>query len=66
MPLSQGRAVKLTTSRYYTPSGRSIHKQGITPDVPAEPGPDADEDAPLARALELVKTRRVAAARQNP
>lgn len=66
MPLSQGRAVKLTTSRYYTPSGRSIHKRGITPDVHAEPGSDADEDAALARALQLVKTRRVAAARQNP
>ncbi len=66
MPLSQGRAVKLTTSRYYTPSGRSIHKQGITPDVHAEPGSDADEDAALTRALQLVKTRRVAAARQNP
>jgi carboxyl-terminal processing protease len=66
MPLSQGRAVKLTTSRYYTPSGRSIHKRGITPDVNAEPGSAADEDAQLARALELVKTRRVAAARQDP
>ena len=35
MPLSRGRAIKLTTSRYYTPSGRSIHKRGITPDVVA-------------------------------
>ena len=35
MPLSRGRAIKLTTSRYYTPSGRSIHHRGITPDVPA-------------------------------
>lgn len=33
MPLSDGHAVKLTTSRYYTPSGVSIHKVGITPDV---------------------------------
>lgn len=33
MPLSKGRAIKLTTSRYYTPSGDSIHKKGITPDV---------------------------------
>lgn len=66
MPLSQGRAVKLTTSRYFTPSGRSIHKRGITPDVTAEPGSAADGDAQLARALELVKTRRVAAARQDP
>ena len=33
MPLSGGRAVKLTTSRYYTPSGRSIQGSGIEPDV---------------------------------
>ena len=33
MPLSDGHAIKLTTSRYYTPSGVSIHKVGITPDV---------------------------------
>jgi carboxyl-terminal processing protease len=33
MPLSGGRAIKLTTSRYYTPSGRSIQGSGIEPDV---------------------------------
>ena len=33
MPLSMGRAVKLTTSRYFTPSGDSIHEVGITPDI---------------------------------
>lgn len=33
MPLSMGRAIKLTTSRYYTPSGDSIHEVGITPDI---------------------------------
>jgi carboxyl-terminal processing protease len=32
MPLSAGRAIKLTTSRYFTPSGRSIQGQGIEPD----------------------------------
>ncbi len=36
MPLSKGRAIKLTTSRYYTPSGDSIHETGITPDVYVE------------------------------
>jgi len=36
VPLSQGRAIKLTTSRYYTPSGDSIHDVGITPDVYVE------------------------------
>src|SRR5690606_753790 len=33
MPLSRGGAVKLTTSRYFTPSGASIHEKGIVPDV---------------------------------
>ncbi|MFK8014530.1 MAG: S41 family peptidase [Gammaproteobacteria bacterium] len=32
VPLSKGRAMKLTTSRYFTPSGRSIHGFGIRPD----------------------------------
>ena len=33
LPLSDGQALKLTTSRYYTPSGTSINGVGITPDV---------------------------------
>jgi len=36
MPLSDGHAIKLTTSRYYTPSGISIHEKGIDPDVVVE------------------------------
>ncbi|HVO45600.1 MAG TPA: S41 family peptidase [Steroidobacteraceae bacterium] len=39
MPLSHGGAVKLTTSRYFTPSGASIHGKGIVPDIVAE-GPE--------------------------
>lgn len=33
MPLSHGGALKLTTSRYFTPCGASIHGRGIVPDV---------------------------------
>jgi carboxyl-terminal processing protease len=33
MPLSHGGALKLTTSRYFTPSGASIHDKGILPDI---------------------------------
>jgi len=32
MPLTAGRAIKLTTARYFTPSGRSINGIGIDPD----------------------------------
>jgi carboxyl-terminal processing protease len=34
MPLADGRAIKLTTSHYYTPSGASIDSIGIQPDLP--------------------------------
>jgi carboxyl-terminal processing protease len=33
LPLDDGHAVKLTTARYYTPSGTSIQATGITPDI---------------------------------
>jgi len=33
LPLRDGNAVKLTTARYFTPQGRSIQAEGITPDV---------------------------------
>jgi len=41
MPLGNNTAIKLTTARYYTPSGRSIQAKGITPDILLdEPGAD--------------------------
>ena len=33
LPMSNGTAVKLTTARYFTPSGRSIQAEGIVPDI---------------------------------
>jgi len=36
IPISETAAVKLTTARYYTPSGRSIQAEGIKPDIPLE------------------------------
>jgi carboxyl-terminal processing protease len=49
MPLSHGGAVKLTTSRYFTPSGASIHGKGIVPDV-LEAGPgEAPAELAVAR-----------------
>ncbi len=70
MPLSRGRAIKLTTSRYFTPSGDSIHDTGITPDVFVEGTPgfpdlslaghvDRENDAQLMEALERLTRQRV-------
>ena len=36
LPLAADKAIKLTTSLYYTPSGRSIQAQGIIPDIEVE------------------------------
>jgi carboxyl-terminal processing protease len=71
MPLSSGRAIKLTTSRYFTPSGRSIQGSGIEPDEPFEfDGQSVDLEDPRVRqtlaqrdsgvraALELLKGRK--------
>ena len=109
IPLEDGSAIRLTTARYFTPSGRSIQAQGIVPDIvvpdlspearraaparfirekdlehhlrgegekaPAEKtlekspesrkkkegigGTETQEDPPLERALELLKTWRI-------
>ncbi|NCZ30321.1 MAG: S41 family peptidase, partial [Betaproteobacteria bacterium] len=42
LPLSSTTAIKLTTARYYTPSGRSIQAKGITPDILVDEYPDGD------------------------
>jgi len=64
LPLEDGQALKLTTSRYFTPSGVSIHERGIEPDVPlpvpettALGAPDAGErDPEILAAVEFLKT----------
>jgi carboxyl-terminal processing protease len=38
LPMFDGSALKLTTSKYYTPLGRMIHNQGILPDVSVDGG----------------------------
>ncbi|MFH1269824.1 MAG: S41 family peptidase [Candidatus Omnitrophota bacterium] len=38
VPLSDGSALRLTTSRYFTPSGKLIHEKGIMPDIVVEEG----------------------------
>jgi carboxyl-terminal processing protease len=75
MPLSHGGAVKLTTSRYFTPSGASIHGKGIVPDIVAQGAEDPPADLMVAKtapsltardkevrlALDTLKTRVAAA-----
>ncbi|QSX74487.1 S41 family peptidase [Lysobacter arenosi] len=43
LPLDNGDSVKLTTARYYTPSGKSIQALGITPDVVLHPPKEDDK-----------------------
>jgi carboxyl-terminal processing protease len=55
MPLGNNTAIKLTTARYYTPSGRSIQALGITPDITVEDPSDTlvrVREADLQRHLE--------------
>jgi len=42
IPLSKDTALKLTTARYYTPSGRSVQEGGISPDIAVPQISDAD------------------------
>ncbi len=44
IPLEDGSALRLTTAKYYTPSHKVIHGQGITPDCVVQI-PDEDEEA---------------------
>ena len=42
IPLADGSGLRLTTAKYYTPKGRSIHGKGVTPDIIVEqPKPPA-------------------------
>ena len=41
LPLSNNSGLKLTTARYYTPSGRSIQAKGIEPDIYVDDGRDS-------------------------
>ena len=44
-PLKDGSGLRLTTAKYYTPNGRSIHNKGITPDIVVEPPKPENEKA---------------------
>jgi carboxyl-terminal processing protease len=74
IPLSDGSGLRLTTAKYFTPKGRSIHGKGITPDIivevprdatakppqlPADPAEELKRDVQLQRALDVIKTMRI-------
>ncbi|NEY37364.1 peptidase S41, partial [Streptomyces sp. PRKS01-65] len=46
-PLGPDTGIKLTTARYYTPSGKSIQAKGIVPDVMVDDSADGDPYAAL-------------------
>ena len=61
-----GAGMQLTTASYYSPSGRSIHENGVEPDVTVElsedcdltvPSPNLENDNQLAAALEALQAR---------
>jgi carboxyl-terminal processing protease len=49
MPLSDGSALRLTTAKYYTPSHKVIHEEGITPDIIVPLTPEEERDVVLRR-----------------
>ncbi len=75
IPLSDGSGLRLTTAKYFTPKGRSIHGKGIAPDIVVEVPKEKDgappkppsldpleelkKDVQLQRALDVIKTMRV-------
>lgn len=68
-PLNGRGAIKLTTSRFFTPHGHSIHGKGIAPDIVVDPSPTytpmpmfggahkiiAEDDNQLNRAFDMLK-----------
>ena len=58
LPLGNGTAIKLTTARYFTPSGQSIQAKGITPDIIVEDATiETKESSPLMRKEADLKNR---------
>jgi len=55
LPLTNNTAIKLTTARYFTPSGRSIQAKGITPDYLVEETPEGDLNQFRLREADLTR-----------
>ncbi len=61
LSLNDGQGIKLTTARYFTPSGRSIQAQGITPDLTVLPA-----DVTVHASNSLYKEANLAGHLENP
>lgn len=48
-PMSDGSAVKLTVSKYYTPKGKNIHGEGISPDIKVKLNPELFNQTELTK-----------------
>jgi carboxyl-terminal processing protease len=57
-PFSDGSALKITVAAWYTPNGKSINEEGITPDVEVKEDfskEDVGQDVMIDKALEILK-----------
>ncbi len=55
--LSDGSSLRVTIAHWFTPNGRQIHNQGITPDIVVERAPEDEEsgrDPQLERAIQVL------------
>jgi carboxyl-terminal processing protease len=62
--LENGSGLKLTTAKFYAPSGRSINEVGVMPDIIVEN--NKDRDLQLERALEVIKAYKLTEAFPKP
>lgn len=59
VPLSDGSALRLTTARYFTPSGKVIHGSGVLPDIVVEEGriePLGRGDSSTGKSIEIFES----------
>jgi carboxyl-terminal processing protease len=54
LPLRQGEGLRLTTARYYTPSGVTLHEKGVAPDVDVVMSSVEDDSARIQRSRDDV------------
>lgn len=74
LPIPEHGAIRLTTARYYTPSGHSIQNKGITPDIEVQPAKiellkGADKlrsEAQLLRRLENLEDKKANSPKPKP